>query len=287
VRSFEVTGLASDNEFSNATSDGNGAYSVSVPDGSINYLEFSKAGFAKLNSPFFTITQDMPGIDIGMISQADANSVIGTAFGGMMFNLMDKAWLAIDVRDATGADIGGVFLTADPAPSGGGALFCNGLSTGANVSTGTPPCDPTRNGPMYLAYYDGDNTVTVTASGTSDTIVAPVRFGEVTYFEFSPMAPPPTGGGGGVSTGTLSVEVEVGGSVTTNPAVLQCASGNTCDVQVPLGTTLTLIGTPEPGNVLDGWDGCDQETVNPTGGTCTKTITELQTFIRAEFDPAP
>ncbi len=100
------------------------------------------------------------------------------------------------------------------------------------------------------------------------------------------MVPPPSGGGGGVLTGFLSVETEVGGVVTSNPAVLQCTGGNTCTAEVPLGTIVTLIVTPLPGNVFDDWDGCDQVTGNQSGSICARTITSSN-LLRAEFDPAP
>ena len=113
---------------------------------------------------------------------------------------------------------------------------------------------------------------------------APRSCGEITFIEFSATAPLPTGGGGRVSTGTLTVETEVGGVVTSNPAVIQCTSGNTCEAQVPLGTVVALIATPSPGNHFDDWDGCfGQSTETRSGGICIRTILESN-IIRAEFD---
>ena len=87
-------------------------------------------------------------------------------------------------------------------------------------------------------------------------------------------------------TGTLTVETEVGGSVTSNPPSINCNSGNTCSQEIPLGTVVTLTATPGAGNVFDDWDGCEQETATPAGGTCTVTMM-TSNFVRAEFDPAP
>ncbi len=87
-------------------------------------------------------------------------------------------------------------------------------------------------------------------------------------------------------TGTLTVETEVGGSVTSNPPGINCNSGNTCSQEIPLGTVVTLTATPGAGNVFDDWDGCEQETATPAGGTCTVTMM-TSNFVRAEFDPAP
>ena len=92
----------------------------------------------------------------------------------------------------------------------------------------------------------------------------------------------------GTLTGTLRVEVEAGGSVTSNPPGINSNGPSTGSQELPLGTVVMLTGTPAPGNVFDDWDGCDFGTAveNPSGGTCTVTIQALS-FIRAEFDPAP
>ena len=157
-----------DTEQSTSTSDASGAFSISVQQGTQSYLEFSKTGFATRNSPFFFVAQNISAVNIAMLSESDAGSIIGTAFGGMMLSLADKAWLAIDVRDATGSEISGVFITSTPLPNGGGALFCNGTLTGANVTAASPPCNPPRAGPMYLAYFDAARQVGVSVSGASD-----------------------------------------------------------------------------------------------------------------------
>jgi hypothetical protein len=62
-------------------------------------------------------------------------------------------------------------------------LNCDGTLTGANITTALPPCNPDREGPMYLAYFDGDAEITVTVAGSAGDVVAPVRMGEATFFE--------------------------------------------------------------------------------------------------------
>ncbi len=60
------------------------------------------------------------------------------------------------------------------------ATACDGTDSGSDVTIA--PC-PSRNGPMYFAYFDIDSTeVTVTVG--SDSQLAPVRRGEVTVLEF-------------------------------------------------------------------------------------------------------
>jgi hypothetical protein len=93
----------------------------------------------------------------------------------------------------------------------------------------------------------------------------------------------------GGQTSTLYLSVEVGGFVTTNPNVGQCNSGADCQVELPVGSVITLTATPNPGNKFEEWDGsggCDQKTETPTGGTCTRTMQiGGGNFIQAEFDP--
>ena len=71
-------------------------------------LAYSKAGFATLNSLYAGYQASTVLPEVGMISTADAETVIDTAFAGMMFDLAGKAWLAVDVEDMGGAPVGGV-----------------------------------------------------------------------------------------------------------------------------------------------------------------------------------
>ena len=69
-----------------------------------------------------------------------------------------------------------------------------------------------------------------------------------------------------------------GGSVHSNPSGLACSSG-TCTVTIPLGTSVTLMATPDADSIFAGWTGggC-------TGLTdCTMTITAT-TMVSAGFD---
>jgi len=62
------------------------------------------------------------------------------------------------------------------------------------------------------------------------------------------------GGGGGTSTPVLSVKVADGkGSITSNPAGIAC--GNICSTALPVGASMTLTATPEPGFFFVNWSG--------------------------------
>jgi hypothetical protein len=278
IKAFLVTMPATDDEQATAISDTSGHYTIEILRNRDTYLEVSNAGYATLNSRFGAFDQDTPGLNFGMILEGEAEGVIDAAFGGMAFDLADKAWLAINVEDSSGNEVDGIGVTTTPAIAGGGALNCDGSLTGADITATIPACNPARGGPMYLAYYDADAEVSITATGTADAPVAPVRVGEVTVvsIEWS---------GSNTVSGTLQVEVEEGGSVTTNPDVLLCIGPNTCETQVALGTRITLTATPATGSHFDDWDGCDVEIQSDrTRGICERTISDFN-FIRAEFDP--
>jgi len=74
-------------------------------------------------------------------------------------------------------------------------------------------------------------------------------------------------------TGLLS-----GGTVTSNPAGINC--GSTCSADFSSGTVVTLTATPGFLSVFTGWNGCD--TAN--GTTCTVTMNVAKT-VTANFLP--
>jgi hypothetical protein len=132
---------------------------------------------------------------------------------------------------------------------------------------------------MYLAYYDIATQVSLTNSSNSEIIYAPVRVGEITWVTINASS---TVGG----TGTLQVEAEAGGRVTSNPPIIDCIGFLICSEQAAAGTVVTLTATPFAGSKFTEWDGCDQMIATPDGGTCVVTIVSNTTrFVRAEFDP--
>ena len=102
-----------------------------------------------------------------------------------------------------------------------------------------------------------------------------------------PSGPPPTGPqtptvpGIGTS-GKLSINVEEGGSVLTNPDVGTCSGRAVCDFSVNRGTIVTLRAFANPGWVFEEWEQCP----GPSGTLCVVTIDAL-TYVKAEFDRAP
>jgi hypothetical protein len=132
---------------------------------------------------------------------------------------------------------------------------------------------------MYLAYYNISTQVSLTNSGSSETVFAPVRVGEITRVTIDTSS---TSG----NTGRLQLEVEAGGRVTSNPPIIDCIGFLICAEQAAAGTVVTLTATPFAGSRFTEWDGCDQMIATPDGGTCVITIkANVTRFVRAEFDP--
>lgn len=88
------------------------------------------------------------------------------------------------------------------------------------------------------------------------------------------------GGGGGGSTGTtatLKVSLGNAGTVTSNPAGINC--GTACQVAYPKGTLVTLTATPPAGKTFANWSGGCTGTTN----TCTVTM-NADTSVKAQFN---
>jgi hypothetical protein len=180
ARALTVASGTVDNEEASTMSNAMGQYTIVFPLNAAGYLELSKTGFATLNTRIGSFDMNTAGVDFGMIQEIGAESAIDTAFGGMMFDLPDKAWLAINVEDAVGNEVDGATITVVPAPAGGGTLNCDGTLTGGNVTSANPPCNPPRAGSMFLAYFDADTQVDITVSGSAEIVAAPLRMGELT-----------------------------------------------------------------------------------------------------------
>ena len=106
-----------------------------------------------------------------------------------------------------------------------------------------------------------------------------------------PVVTPPPGGGtqppgpvppGTGTNGKLQVQVEEGGTVTTNPAIGSCAGqpgDKYCEFTAPRGTVVTLTAQPWAGWAFEEWDNCP----GPSGTQCVITIGALDN-VKAEFD---
>ncbi|MCP4332323.1 MAG: hypothetical protein GY785_06680 [Gammaproteobacteria bacterium] len=178
-----VTPYAQDNPdvpmFTPRDTDASGAYTINAHKDTPVSLTFFKIHLATLHTQYKAFSENTAGLDFETVSVSDAKIVIDTAFGGMTWDLADKAWLAIDVADSMGVNIAGVTITPAPVTDGGGALKCDGTLSGASM---TIACMPVRSGPMYFAYYDTDAEISITVTGSS-AISAPVRVGELTVID--------------------------------------------------------------------------------------------------------
>jgi hypothetical protein len=89
-----------------------------------------------------------------------------------------------------------------------------------------------------------------------------------------------SGGGGGGSTATtatLKVSIGAAGTVTSNPAGINC--GSACQASYPKGTAVTLTATPPAGKTFASWSGgC-----SGTATTCTVTM-NADTSVKALFN---
>ena len=94
----------------------------------------------------------------------------------------------------------------------------------------------------------------------------------------NPWRPPP--GGAPPRQGSLTIDVEEGGQVTTSPDIGTCVGRAQCEYQRPLGEVITLTAVPDVGFEFEEWELCD----GPSGLQCVTTIEETR-FIKAEFDP--
>lgn len=283
-----------DQPLTNSTTGPNGYYEFALPRDSVVYLQFTRQGLSPTQSQVYTLAQDITGLIFDLLARALVEEIIDRVFEGLILDLADGGWLAINVQDLFGNNIDGVTIKTKPTPILGGTLKCNGTLTGSNI-TSAPPCRPARVGPMYLAYFDGradGRPVGVKFTLGDDQIVytARVRPGRLTqvnalYFDLD-SAPTP------IPKGLLSITVEQGGRITTQPNVLQC-NGNTsgfgttvCETRVAHGTSIRVRAVPNPGWKFDDWDGCDVETSQNGTPTCIKTVTvQAQALIKAEFDP--
>jgi len=78
------------------------------------------------------------------------------------------------------------------------------------------------------------------------------------------------GGGGGVPSFLLKIILNGNGTVTSNPAGINCTTGNqgTCQKTFSQGTQVTLTANPATGYQFGSWAGCD----SANGNQCTVTM---------------
>ena len=168
------------------TTDANGDFSMQVLKGDAVYLHASKTSFAIINTAKTPLNADTVGVERFMPTEVEAQTVIDAAFGVAAPQLVNHAWLMVDVEDASGNEVSGHGISSTAAPAAEVYTDCDGADSGGSATTG--PCVPDRQGTMYIAYFDGTAEVDVTVD--SETQTAPVRMGEITFLEFEVAAAP-------------------------------------------------------------------------------------------------
>lgn len=98
-------------------------------------------------------------------------------------------------------------------------------------------------------------------------------------------------GAGAPATQTLTVAVENGGHVTSNPAGIDCSGVGTagCQASFPASSTVQLSATAAEGSIFVGWessnaDGCGRQSP-PAGADCTLVLNQDRSE-KARFGPA-
>ena len=159
-----------------------GNFSIPVLKGNSFYLHASKTGFATINTARVTLSVNETGVELGIPTLFEAQAVIDTAFAPAVIALADKAWLVVDVANASGDEVIGISISSVPGPIDAVYTLCNGTDSTLIVTAGVLPCVPDRPAPMYIAYFDSAVEAQVTVGGETQT--APVRMGEITELEF-------------------------------------------------------------------------------------------------------
>jgi hypothetical protein len=163
-----------------------GTFSIEVLKNTPVSAQVSKSGFATLNSAKEALNANESGFDVELVTTVDAEAVIAEVFPGP--TLAGNAWLVAKVVDNTDEEVSGITISTTGSPVDTAATDCNGNDSSGDVTIA--PC-PSRDGPMYLAYFDTDS-IEVTVTAGSDSQLAPVRRGEVTFLEFEVVPVPPT-----------------------------------------------------------------------------------------------
>jgi hypothetical protein len=102
-----------------------------------------------------------------------------------------------------------------------------------------------------LALGNGVGTTTITAIESSNSKASIT--GTATLTQSPPPNPPPPSGGVVLPSLTIYTVGLGNGTVVSNPAVINCTSGNGCTANFVLGTTVTLTATPAAGSTFGGW----------------------------------
>lgn len=151
------------------------------------FLRSNKSTFATLNSEKGATSVDITGLKVFIPTETEAQDVINLAFASESPQLGNHAWLVVDVEDQDGDQVSGQsFVITSSIPVADSVYTeCDGTDQG---SLTTVACQD-RNGPMYIAYFDATDLLASVTLG-SDTKVAPLRSGEITFLDFEVAAAP-------------------------------------------------------------------------------------------------
>ncbi len=161
------------------STDASGNFSIKILKNNAAYLQLSKQGFVTMNMPKKALNADMTGINLGLPTTEEAQGVLTAAYGTTIA-LSSRAWLAVDVVDANGDEVGGQSISVSGATAEKQVYTsCTGIDSMGTTTVG--PC-PDRPSPMYVSSFTAGATVTVGVGAETQTAV--LRMGEVTYLEF-------------------------------------------------------------------------------------------------------
>jgi hypothetical protein len=164
------------------TSDSNAVsnFSIEVLRNTAVFFRAEKSGFAIINTAKAPFSTDVSGVEVGIPTETEAQSVIDNAFEADP-GLLNHAWLVVDVVDATGNEVNGQSISSTVTAAGEVYTDCNGSDSLGKVTTGAI-CNTDRQGPMYIAYFDATDEAVVSVGVEQQT--APIRMGEITALEF-------------------------------------------------------------------------------------------------------
>lgn len=154
-------------------------FSIEVLRNTAVFFRAEKSTYAIINTAKAPFSADVTGVEVGIPTETEARAVINNAFESDP-DLVNHAWLVVDVIDATGNEVYDQSISSTLAPVDEVYTNCDGMDSGMTETTGAPCAD--RQGPMYIAYFDvtGETVVSVGV----EQQMAPIRMGEITALEF-------------------------------------------------------------------------------------------------------
>ena len=177
-----MTAIYSDTDPANPTTitSADGTYSVTVDTSKSFSLQMSKTDFTTFNFQRVTLTSNISDGDEDIITTDEAQTVINLALAPAAVPLADKAWVVVNITDASDNQVGGLGISTTPTPTVEIYTDCNGAD-----STGSATIGPCVDRPvMYLAYYDTAPASEVSVTAIGETQVVPARQGQVSVLDF-------------------------------------------------------------------------------------------------------